>query len=160
MYSSVTLAILGIFFPSASVKEIRYNVFYHPVFRSCEPSISCNNMDSTIKKKEVLTLYSNLDGSHGHCAKREESLSQNYILCVIPFTQHSQKDSITETEKKVEFARGQGGGREDVPMKGYREGMSSLGLMGQFRTLTAVLFYVWYVKKKKKEQNFTHTSKN
>lgn len=63
-------------------------------------------MDSTIKRKELLTLYTNLDGSHGQCAKREESLSQNYILCVIPFTQHSQKDSITEIEKKVEFARG------------------------------------------------------
>lgn len=88
------------------MKEVRYDVFYHPVSRSCEPSISCNNMDSTIKRKELLTLYTNLDGSHGHYAKREESLSQNYNMCVIPFTQHSQKDSVIETEMKVEFARG------------------------------------------------------
>ena len=43
-----------------------------------------------------------------------------------------------------------------MPMKGYHEGMSSLGLMGQFRTLTAVLFYVWYVKNKKKKKLHTH----
>lgn len=76
-------------------------------------------------------------------------------MCVIPFTQHSQKDSVIETEMKVEFARGQGGGQKDVPMKGYHEGMSFLGLMGQFRTLTAVLFYVWYVKNKKKKTAHT-----
>ena len=43
-----------------------------------------------------------------------------------------------------------------MPMKGYHEGMSSLGLMGQFRTLTAVLFYVWYVKNKIKKKLHTH----
>lgn len=77
---------------------------------------------------------------------------------MIPFTQHSQKDSITETEKKVEFARGQGGGREDVPMKGYRGRNELPGADGTIQNLDCRVALC--VCKKKKEQNFTHTSKN
>lgn len=80
MYSSVTLAILGIFLPSASVKEVRYDVFYHPVSRSCEPSMSCNNMDSTIKRKELLTLYTWMDLTD--IALREKSHSHKITSCV------------------------------------------------------------------------------
>lgn len=140
MYFNMILIILKIFSPSfCEGKRIQciFSLSFHKLTH-LHHGIIFNNI-----KEWAIDPYSNLGGSHGHCAKQKSHSQKSHILCVIPFKQHSQNVRIMELEKLV-FARGQG----EVTLRGMdNEGAVTWGWRNNSVILAVVMVYVWCIKK-------------
>lgn len=81
MYFNMILTILKIFSPSfCEGKQIQciFSFSFHKL-RHPHHGIIFNNI-----KEWAIDPYSNLGGSHGHCAKQKSHSQKSYIVCVIP----------------------------------------------------------------------------